>query len=334
MRLLKIIIPLAVLGFMCQVAPAQQVPMYSQYIMNGFLINPSLAGRDGYTTATLTTRNQWVGLANSPATYAASFQTRILKRSYISKSTSVRKNPVSPTKGGNVGFGGYIFTDNNGIMRRTGFQAIYAYHIQMGITDGLPNDLAFGLGLSAYNLSIDFKGLNYDQSDPLILNYDRSVFITDFKFVAYYTTSRYYAGFAMTNILRGSLLFANNDTTNAIRRELGNYYLTGGYKFTLSNLWSIEPTAFIKSSDMLFRSIQLDLTARVIFKEDYWAGLSLRTNDAVILFAGLKYDKFIFGYSFDFTLTDIRRQSFGSHEITFAVRFGESARRYRWINSF
>jgi type IX secretion system PorP/SprF family membrane protein len=140
MRFLKSILSLIVLSLFYSVSSAQQVPMYSQYILNGFLVNPSFAGRDGYTTVTLTTREQWVGLEQSPGTYAASFQTRILKNSYISKSTSVRKKLVKPTKGGKVGLGGYIFNDNNGIMRRTGFQAIYAYHIQMGQTGGYPNN--------------------------------------------------------------------------------------------------------------------------------------------------------------------------------------------------
>ena len=85
---------------------------------------------------------------------------------------------------------------------------------------------------------------------------------------------------------------------------------------------------------MLFKSAQLDLTTRVRFKEDYWAGLSYRTNDAIILMMGLNYDKYCFAYAFDFTLTDIRKQSFGTHEITLAVKFGESARRYRWINAY
>jgi hypothetical protein len=62
--------------------------------------------------------------------------------------------------------------------------------------------------------------------------------------------------------------------------------------------------------------------------------LSWRTGDAIILIMGLKYDRFLFGYAFDFTLTDIRKQSFGSHEITVAVKFGDSARRYRWISRY
>jgi len=49
---------------------------------------------------------------------------------------------------------------------------------------------------------------------------------------------------------------------------------------------------------------------------------------------GLKYDKFYFAYAFDFALTDIRKISWGTHEITLAVKFGESARRYRWVNAY
>lgn len=100
MRYFGNILSAILLSFFSGVAIAQQVPMYSQYIMNGFLINPSIAGRDGYTTVNLTVREQWVGMADAPSTYAASIQTRLLRDSYISKSTAVRKKLVRPTKGG------------------------------------------------------------------------------------------------------------------------------------------------------------------------------------------------------------------------------------------
>jgi len=38
----------------------------------------------------------------------------------------------------------------------------------------------------------------------------------------------------------------------------------------------------------------MDLTARVFYKEDYWAGVSYRTGDAIIVLIGLKYDRFYF----------------------------------------
>jgi type IX secretion system PorP/SprF family membrane protein len=339
MRLIRGIFLTVVFGFFSGGILAQQVPMYSQYIMNGFLINPSLAGRDGYTTVNLTVREQWLGIAGAPGTYAASFQTRILKDSYISKSTSVRRKMVRPTKGGNVGLGGYVFNDRNGIMSRTGVLFAYAYHLQLGQTGGMPNYLSLGLAGTIYQYAIDLnenimKNLN-DIDDDFLRNYNRRVYIPDFNFGATFTTEKFYVGFAMSSLARGSILFGNQGNVNN-RSELGNYFLTGGTKIKFPGIpdWEFEPSTLIKSSDMLFKSFQMDLTARAYYKQDYWAGISYRTSDAIIALIGLKYDRFYIAYAFDFALTDIRKQSFGSHEITLAVKFGESARRYRWINAY
>lgn len=312
---------------------AQQVPMYSQYIMNGFLVNPSFAGRDGYTTVNLTVREQWTGLEQSPSTYALSFQTRILRDSYISKSTSVKKRLIRPTKGGQVGIGGYVFNDKNGIMRRTGGQAAYSYNIPLSDSnDENPRNLAFGLALIAYQYSMDLDGLIYDQDDPYLNNYDKSVFIPDFNFGVSYSTSKVYVGFAMSNLLRGSIRFS--DGSNDENTELGHYFLTGGVRIPLASNWLLEPSAFVKSSDMLFKAIQLDLTSRIYYKNDYWIGMSWRTQDALIAMLGLRYDRFYFAYAYDFTLTEMKRQGLGTHELTLAVKFGTNARRYRWINAF
>lgn len=322
-----------VLSGIAMASAGQQVPMYSQYTMNGFLLNPSFAGRDGATTLNLTVREQWVGMKNSPSTYAASFQTLLLRDSYISKSTSVTRKRVRPTKGGRVGMGGYLFNDNNGIMHRTGLQFAYAYHIPMSTGNDIPNNLSFGLALNIYQHSIILNDLYIkDSDDPVLNSLDRRVFIPDFNFGVNYTTGRYYAGFAMTSLLRGAISFA--DTSSIKRSEIGHYYLTGGMKFPISSDWMIEPSAFIKTSDMFFKSLQMDLTARAYFRNDYWAGISWRTGDAIIILLGLKYDRFYFGYATDLTLTDIRKQSYGSHELTLGVKFGENARRYRWINAY
>ena len=333
MSQLKRIISVVFTSFFMAITLAQQVPMYSQYTMNGFLLNPSFAGRDGSTTLNLTVREQWLGLKNSPSTYAASFQTLLLRDSYISKSTSVTRKKVRPTKGGRVGLGGYLFNDNNGIMHRTGLQMAYAYHIPMSTNNEGSNNLSFGLALNLYQHAILVDGLYIkDQDDPLLNVLDRRVFIPDFNFGVNYTTARYYAGFAMTSLLRGAAAFA--DSASYKRSEIGHYYLTGGFKIPISSDWTIEPSAFLKTSDNFVKSLQMDLTARAYFKNDYWAGISWRTGDAIIVLLGLKYDRFYFAYAVDFTLTDIRRQSYGSHELTLGVKFGENARRYRWINAY
>jgi len=329
MKSLKII---TVVGFLAvmPVITAQQFPMYSQYMMNGFLLNPSYAGSDYYTTFGLTVREQWLNLPHAPSTYAAAFQTRLLNDSYITKSTAVRKKISRPTKGGRVGVGGYLFSDHNGIMHRTGLQMAYAYHLPVGDEQ----QLSFGLSLSAYQYFVDINGafMPDDVQDDLLNTYDQVVYIPDANFGVSYTTRNYYAGFAMTNLFRGSLMVGNGSENS--RSELGHYFLTGGMRFYPGSDWIVEPSVMLKSSDMLFKSFQVDLTGRVYYREDYWLGLSYRTNDAVILMAGLKVDRFYIGYAFDFTLSEIRSYTYGTHELTVLARFGDNPRRYRWINRY
>ncbi|HEX2969569.1 MAG TPA: type IX secretion system membrane protein PorP/SprF [Bacteroidales bacterium] len=310
----------------------QQVPIYSQYIMNGFLINPSLAGRDGYTTINLTVREQWLGIRESPGTYAASFQTTIIQNNFMS--STVRRRVSRPSKSSRVGLGGYLFNDNNGIIRRTGFQADYAYHIPTGRNlNGEQSDFALGLAMIAYQCALNTEKLNYSyEDDPYLTTYDKSVFLTDFNFGVSYTSKKFNVGFSMTNILRGNLVFGKNADNKT--GELGHYFITAGANYPLNREWSIKPSIFLKSSDMLLKSIQMDLTTRLSYRDAYWAGLSYRTGDAIIILLGLKYDRFYFGYAYDFTLTDMRNKSIGSMELTIAGKFGESARRYRWLDSY
>lgn len=325
-RIIAVIVFLAVMP----VLSGQQFPMYSQYVMNGFLLNPSYAGSDYYTTFGLTVREQWLNFPNAPSTYAAAFQTRILNDSYITKSTAVRKKIDRPTRGGRVGMGGYLFSDHNGIMHRTGLQVAYAYHLPIDNEQ----QLSFGLSLSAYQYFVDISGavMPDDVNDELLNNYDRVIYIPDANFGVSYMTKRYYAGFSMTNLFRGALMIGNGGENG--NSQLGHYFLTGGMRFYPGADWIIEPSVMLKSSDMVFKSMQLDLTGRVYYREDYWLGLSYRTTDAVVLLAGLKVDRFYLGYAFDFTFSEIRSYTYGTHELTVLARFGDNPRRYRWINRY
>ena len=238
---------------------------------------------------------------------------------------------MRPTRGGRVGIGGYVFNDQNGIIRRTGFEGAYAYHIDLRNY----RQLSFGLGATMYQFAIDIDDniILSDYDDDFLNNYDRVVFIPDFNFGASFTTPNYYIGFAATQLFRGTLTLGN--TASNPRTEIGHFYLTGGIKIPLQgDTWVLEPSAMLKSSDMFFKAFQADITARVYYMSDYWAGLSFRTQDAMIMMAGFTYDRFYFAYAFDFTLTEIRKHSFGSHELSFAVKFGDSARRYRWLNKY
>ena len=305
----------------------QQLPIYSQYMMNGFLLNPSLAGNDGYTSINLTAREQWLGISTAPRTHAISVQTRLLKTSYISKSTSVRRKITRPSREGRVGLGGYIFNDKNGIIDRTGFQLTYAYHIPMD-----DKQLSFGISANAFQFSIDENEIVlFDKDDPYLMEYDKIIFIPDANIGVSFHTPELFVGVSATQLLRSALKLGNQSYTNY--RLLRHYFIMGGYKFDVTPEIVIQPSILMKSSDS-FRSFQIDLNARVFYRNDYWAGLSYRTNDAMVVMAGVKVSQYYFGYAFDYSLSNIRKYSFGSHEFLIAIKLGDNARRYRWLNRY
>ena len=302
---------------------AQQLPLYSQYMMNRFLINPAVAGSEGYTAFNLTAREQWIGLKYSPKTHAFSAQTRILRKSFISRGASVRRKNTGSSRSGKVGVGGYVFNDQSGLVNRTGLQLTYAYHISFR-----RGQLSFGLSGSFYQFRVDReKIVLYDLNDDLINNFNNRLWVPDANIGVYYSDPRMYGGISASDLFQASFKFGREGYDNF--RLLRHYYAIGGINFDLSDYLIFEPSLLIKASEVW--SLQADITAKMYIYDDYWAGLSYRTGGAVIIMGGLRLDKFYFGYAFDYTLTSIQRHSFGSHEFIFAVKLGDSARRYKWL---
>lgn len=64
----KILFLATLLFFFIQKIKAQQLPQFSQYTFNAFLLNPAVAGAEGYTAINLTNRAQWVGVEGATHT--------------------------------------------------------------------------------------------------------------------------------------------------------------------------------------------------------------------------------------------------------------------------
>jgi hypothetical protein len=79
---------------------------------------------------------------------------------------------------------------------------------------------------------------------------------------------------------------------------------------------------------------QADIGATYIFNEDFWTGLAYRTSGAIIPTVGVKYQNIYIGYAFDFTLQEIQRVTYGTHELNFAIKFGDNKRKYRWLDRY
>ncbi len=307
---------------------AQQLPLYSQYLFNKYLLNPAVAGSDGYTSINLTAREQWVGYAGAPRTYSFSYQTRLLKRSYIIKSTSVKRKVFKPSRDGRVGMGGYIFSDRNGLIQRTGLQATYAYHTWLyGGTQ-----LSFGLSATAFHFRIDEEKIRFEDPDDPVLssNLRQGVFIPDANFGVYILNYRFNAGFSIEQLFESYIKLGNPGYHNL--SLLRHYYLFCSYTIPLSTDSEVHPNFMFRMSDQL--KPQLDIGLRYTFREDFWGGLSYRTGNMLIASIGARFDNIYFGYAFDFSFNEIQSYTYGSHELMLAMKFGSNARRYRWLDRY
>jgi len=306
---------------------AQQLPVYSQYTFNKFLLNPATAGSDGNTTISLVAREQWVGFKGTPKTHAITIDSRLLRNSFISKNASVRKKKRLSSRSGRVGWAGHVFTDNFGELSRTGLEGTYAYHLT--IDEG---QLSFGLSgvFYQFRLNKDKVELGDENPDPLLDGMKGTIYIPDANFGAFYTSAKIYGGVSVMQIFQSSIHFGDDNGSDY--RLKRNYNLIGGYYYSLSKDIAIEPSFLVKIPAS--SKAQLDLNAKVLFKDNYWGGLSFRTRNALVVYFGARFNSYFVGYAFDYNFSQLGRQTYGSHEFMAAIKFGDTARRYRWLNTY
>jgi type IX secretion system PorP/SprF family membrane protein len=307
-----------------QILECQQSPVYSQYILNEFLINPAVAGRDGMTSINLSGRKQWVGFQHTPETYSVCISTRLLK-SPLSVFNGKRKKGST----GRIGLGASLISDQNGAIHRTTFQITYAYHVFIG-----NSQLSFGLSGISTQFKIDENLATLKNPDAMEGVIGKSTYIPDAAAGVNLSTIKYNIGFSVSQLLQSPVKFGDVNLNAKDLQQIRQYSLYGYYRSEFKNNsdWEVEPSALIRTSEDLQFSI--DLSSRFIYKKEYWTGLSFRTSGECVLLMGVKVNRFYFGYSFDYGFNQISQMTYGSHEVSIAIKLGDSSRRYRWIERY
>jgi type IX secretion system PorP/SprF family membrane protein len=305
----------------------QQLPVYSQYTFNKFLLNPAAAGSDGYTTISLVAREQWVGFKGTPKTHAITLDSRLLRNSFISKNASVRKKRRLSSRSGRIGWAAHVFSDVSGPLGRTGVEGTYAYHLAMG-----EGQLSFGLSgvFYQFKLNKDKVITADDEYDPLIDGIKGTLYIPDANIGIFYNSATFYGGASVMQVFQSSIQFGDDNGSDY--RLKRNYNLLAGYMLELNSSVAIEPSLLLKIPTST--KAQLDINAKVYYKNNYWAGLSYRTGNALIFHFGARFDRYFVGYAFDYNINPLMQHTYGSHEFMAAVKFGDTARRYRWLNTY
>jgi type IX secretion system PorP/SprF family membrane protein len=335
LEVMKRLVYILLLIVVVPTSSAQQLPLYSQYLYNKFLINPAHAGSDGYTSFNATAREQWVGYSGAPRTYSISWQTRILKHGYEIKKNKFNRTTFTPKNDGKVGLGGYIFSDKNGLIQRTGFQVTYSYNMWLKEY----TQLSLGLAFTGYHFIIKANELSFeDSNDPwLNNNLRRGIFVPDVDFGIYLLNPNFDFGFSALQLFGAAARIGDYAYRNF--RMDRHFYLFGSYYLSAGSKTSLEPSVLLKISEQL--KPQADISASYIYDQILWAGLTYRTSGGLIANVRFKYvpdhanwTALFFGYAIDFTLNELQRVTYGTHELTIALKFGDSSRRYRWLDRY
>ncbi|MFL5752361.1 MAG: type IX secretion system membrane protein PorP/SprF [Bacteroidia bacterium] len=280
---------------------AQQLPQYTQYMLNDFPINPAIAGKGkDYWDCVSNNRYQWSGITDAPRTNILSIN--------------------GPSANRKMGFGGTLFTDIVGPTRRVGLQLAYSYHLKLSETFRL------NLGLSAGILQYSVDGHKlylHDADDPVIPIVYKSALVPDFGGGLYLHSDKFYLSLSVPQFYDAQVKFDQMTHSNLSRIKPHMYGLIG-YKFDLGEDFQLEPSVMVKY--VTPAPVKVDAGLRFSYRKKIWIGANYRTNDALTALVGCMYNNWLmFGYSYDYTTTRLRNYSSGTHEIMLGLRFTKPA---------
>lgn len=280
-------------------AIAQQDPMLSQYMFNGLFLNPAYAGSHKYWSSTLTYRKQWVGMSGSPETAILAVD--------------------GPIAAKNMGLGISFMYDRIGVSTHNKITANYAYQIRTSAKSKLA--MGVNVSLSQFNGRLE-ELVIWDQEDQVFSENINGKYVPSFGVGAYYFGERHYVGISIPTLFAYQNEYNFNFDLSKASFLRRHYLLTGGYVFIASPRVKIKPSVLLKY--VANAPLEGDINLAVYYKDMISAGVSYRTNDAIVFLVEYQANNFFrIGYAYDITTTDIRNYSNGSHEIMLGFDFGK-----------
>ena len=282
---------IVILFFSASFASAQHVPIISQYMFNDVALNPANTGNQNALSLFGNFRAQWVGIPGAPTTYSFTAH--------------------SPLKNMSSSVGLQFFADKIGVDQNTGIFGSYAYRIRMD-----KSALSFGLAGGIMMVRSNNSELQVnDAGDNLLVDSPLGI-IPDVSFGMSFNAEKYFVSFSIPMFLGhtfdGNKIKIDHDFANY------NFMLGGGMAFDIGETQKLKPSLLLKYKPGA--RPQLDINVMAEFHRVFEAGLSYRTEEAII--ALLKFNptqQLSIMYSFGMPLTPISYRQYGSHEI--ALRF-------------
>ena len=294
--------------FLCAQANSQDYH-YSQFYANKLFLGPSFAGATQQNRVIANYRNQWPGIKGF-VTYSASFDHNFVNF--------------------NSGLGLIVLKDAAGSMNYGTLKVGLCYSFDFALNESY--HLRPGLGFSFLQRSIDYsKAVWVDQlidptSGSSVANGKNKVSGVDSVSSVILYSQNVWFGYTIDHLLKPNLSLLNAEDRSPLKHSL-----YGGVTVIRRGrlLKPVDETVSIAAqfSDQ-GPNRQLDMGL-------YWAkspltfGLWYRgippfnsdRGDAFTFLVGIKQMHFSFGYSYDFTISNLINHSAGAHEISVAYEF-------------
>lgn len=297
-----------------------QDPQYSQFYSNLTYLNPAFTGSGIGPRIAMNYRAQWVKIAGSYRQFAFSYDQPV----YFLGTTQ--------------GLGVTFHSDVAGEGNLTKLDVIVNYAYQVDLSDD--HTLRFGLSGGIQQASIDFFKLRFpDQIDPRNGftqpsfepgpggGLSQAVIRPDVNAGVAYFNKYAWLGLTVNHITEPEERFYTGsgsglpaDVDASLPRK---FTVTGGIKIPISgmrsrNEASITP-AFLYKMQGEFYQIDAGVYVNV---DPMVFGLWYRHRDAMIGLIGVHSGPFRFGYSYDYTTSDLTQGiSGGSHEVSVVLEF-------------
>jgi type IX secretion system PorP/SprF family membrane protein len=331
------------------IVQAQQKPIYTQYILNNYIINPAISGIENYTDLKLSYRKQWVGIEGAPSTFYMSVHAPIGKKDYRTNATSFATPGENP-RGRNYmeeytapephhGVGLIVMSDKTGYINRWGAYATYAYH--KGLSPRTTLSAGFLAGMSS--VSIDASKIDYgsptftSQTDDAIgyLSGSISKMRPEVGAGLWLYGADFFAGVSVLNIVPAKAKFGA-DSSKYGSNFAPHFFATAGYKFFLSDDISMLPSVMLQYVKPL--SPQIFAGAKLQYQDKVWIGSNFRFGDQLGGFsamAGLNISSTMnLSYAYDVAPTALNQYSRNTHEFMIGFLLGnkydDSCPRQNW----
>jgi type IX secretion system PorP/SprF family membrane protein len=274
---------------------AQQLPITTQYLFNGLLINPAYAGSRKALTANLTWRQQWAGFEGAPRTQVLSIH--------------------SPLPEKKLALGLLLINDRIGVAHETAVTSNYAYRIRLG-----RGQLAFGLGAGVRMQAYEWTAVRTtDPGDARFLADGTDRARPDFSAGLYWADKKWFAGLSLPTLPRGGTL--GDSLAQGGLLQGSQPMLTAGTVVRANPDIKLKPSLLLRKADGA--PLQADLNLNLIWRERLWVGVSWRSSDeACLLLEVLPTPQLRIGYAYDLTMGPLASYHQGSHEVMLQYEFG------------